>query len=59
MSCTDALAKGGVQLTAWYGTTYHESLCVSIYPTAFTPCLPNGGLNKPNPEGAEVGLDLE
>jgi hypothetical protein len=39
--------------------TYHESLRVSIYPTAFAPCLPDIGLNKPNPEGAKVGLDLK
>jgi hypothetical protein len=48
-----------VQPAARDGTTYHEPLSVSIYPTTFAPCFPDGRLNKPNSEGAEVCLDLE
>jgi hypothetical protein len=39
--------------------TYHESFCVSVYPTTFAPCFPDCGFYESNSEFAEVCLDLE
>lgn len=38
---------------------YHESLGVSVDPSALTPRFPDTGLYEPDSERAEVGFDLE